>query len=146
MQDVTADLDITIKYVLFGNEKTERAQMQRVFHFEGPAAQRRVNVDDIEILRDARTTVEAIHGAFDPTNGGMSLSANVKVSYALFTGQEFIGLGTGAASSGSMFTDTGSPYDSATGKLKLVGGGLLTSPIQTEFFVTVDCTFSGPIQ
>src|SRR5882724_6557416 len=39
--DVTTDLDITIKYVLLGTEKTEHERLQSVLHLSGPAAQRR---------------------------------------------------------------------------------------------------------
>lgn len=146
VQDVTADLDVTIRYVLFGAEKSERERLQRVFHFSGPAAPRRVNVDDIEIVRDARTRVEAIHGAYEPADGSMSLSGNVVVTFALISGQVSVGLGTGAASSGSRFTDVGSPYDRTSGKFKLVGGGRVTTPIDSEFFITVDGTFLSPVQ
>lgn len=51
-----------------------------------------------------------------------------------------------AASSGATFSDVGSPYDPASGQFKLVGGGRVTTPIDTEFFITVDGTFQGPVQ
>jgi hypothetical protein len=145
VNEVNADLVIAMKYLLFGVEKSEVERVQRTITFSGPAQQRRVNLADIEIVRDARTKIEAIHGAFDPANGEMSLSANVVVSFGPFVGNQRVGLTTGAASSGSRFTDSGSRYDRASGAAKLVGGGAITMPISTEFFVTVDVVFAGPV-
>jgi hypothetical protein len=141
--DVATELDVTIKYVLLGAEKTEHEHLQRVLHLSGPAAQRRVNVDDFTIVRDATTKIEALHGAFGPATGEMSLSAKASVSLAgLVLGSQFVGLTTSAASSGSRFSDTGTAYDAATRKFKLVGGGLVAG---VEFFVTVEGACSSPL-
>jgi hypothetical protein len=137
--DIDADLDVHIQYI-FNGQKTEFERLTRTLHLSGPADPRRVDIDEIKIVRDATTTVSAIHGSFKPGTGEVSLSAEVAVSFLVFVGRTHIGLTTGQASSGSAFSGNGAALDRATRKFVLVGGGRITDPIQSELFVTINGT------
>jgi hypothetical protein len=126
--------EIEVQYPL--GARLVREPFSAKLYMYGSPESLRVTMDPLRIVRDVTTYVVPGFGTFSPGTGALSLPGTVTVlgsaTQIVFT--------TSSASSGRLYSGTGTPLDPMTRTMVLVGAG---SVLGIEFFVKVSARLSG---
>lgn len=120
--------------------------VSRTFRFSGPAADRRFELDDIVVKRDAVVTMSAIRGRLNKSTGWMELQASIGMTFLATTYREGVTLNSGKTTSPTkLFHGVGQALSKTDHSFKLVGSALLSNGVEhLEFVMSVEGAFSAP--